>query len=169
MRNASSGCPLRRSARGKWTVRSIQPSLATARCSTYFVAYFERRPLVLRRPPGNPQPGQEIAIDFLTDLLEGTLAWLLIRPPPQNGSPVAEATAGEMIVRNFNDVFWLHRLPLGRPLRGPTAWTSGGFSREALDLPFGLELIGQVRLVLGLDTRRKSHVMKQAVIVVEPK
>src|SRR4051794_11578782 len=55
----------------------------------------------------------EPAIYLLINLLKGTLTWFLVRSPPQDRCAMAETPPGEMIIRNFDHVFRLHRLPFG--------------------------------------------------------
>src|SRR5712672_2969176 len=77
------------------------------------------------------------------DLLEGALAWRLIRPPAQETGSVAEPTAADMIITNFDDEFRSQRLPLSGALGAPPAGTSRRVAGEPrrLDKPF--ELPGQ--------------------------
>src|ERR1700742_4311455 len=72
-------------------------------------------------PGTHAKLGQKAAIDFLSHLLERTLARLFIRPPPQDRCSMAEAATRKMVVGHFYDVFRLHRLPLGRSLGRPAA------------------------------------------------
>ena len=112
----------------------------------------------------------EPAIYLLINLLKGTLTWFLLRSPPQDRCAMAETPPGEMIIRNFDYVFRLHRLPFGRSVCRPSARPSRRISRETPVIFYGFELLRQGRLILGLDARRKSHVMKQAVdIVLSPR
>src|ERR1700704_4309484 len=78
-----------------------------------------------------------------------------------------ETPAGEVIVGHFDHKFRLHRLPFRRPLCRPSARPARRISRKASILPCHLELISEGRLVLGLDARRKSHVVKQALSVIK--
>ena len=62
-----------------------------------------------------------------------------------------ETPASKMIVGHLDYVFRLHRLPIRRSFRRPSAWSAGRISRKASILPYSLELVGKGRLVLGLD------------------
>jgi hypothetical protein len=65
-----------------------------------------------------------------------------------------EAASGEVVIRHFNHIFRLDRLPFGRPFGGPSARSAWGISRKAYILPYRLELIGEGRLFVGFNARR---------------
>jgi hypothetical protein len=44
---------------------------------------------------------------------------------------VTETIAGDLVVPNFHDQFWLERLPFTRPLGAPTTWTARRLAGEA--------------------------------------
>ena len=101
------------------------------------------------------------------DLLEGALAWCLVRPPAQETGAVAEPTAADMIITNFDDELRSQRLLLSGALGAPPAGTSRRVAGEArrLDKPF--ELPGQRPAVEVVQCRGKPDVIELAFAVVE--
>jgi hypothetical protein len=71
-----------------------------------------------------------------------------------------ETSAGKVVVRHFNNILRIHRLPFQRPFCRPPPRTAWSISRETLVVSNGLELISQSWPILGLDSRRKSDVME---------
>jgi hypothetical protein len=98
-------------------------------------------------------------------LLKIALGWLFIGSPPQDGSAVSEPTARKMIVGDFDYVFRPHWVPLRRPFGRPSARTTWSISRKASILLYCLKLVGESRLVLAFDTRRKVKSRKQAIAI----
>ena len=78
-----------------------------------------------------------------------------------------KASAGEVIIRNFNNVFRLQGLPFRRTFCRPSARAAWGISRKTPISCYGLELIGKGRLILCFNRGRISHVVKQAVVIVQ--
>src|SRR4051812_28817522 len=65
------------------------------------------------------------------DLFQATLAWRFVRAPAQQTGAMAESSAREMIIADFDDEFGLKRLPFEGTFCAPAARGSWCATREA--------------------------------------
>src|SRR5699024_1860131 len=100
-------------------------------------------------------------------LLIGALLRVLVGPPANDRRAVAEASAGDLIVTNLDYELGLQRLPLRGAFCVPAARTTWGVAGEARRIDQLLEILGQLRPLLGGNRRRKADMIEPAFIVVE--
>ena len=102
------------------------------------------------------------------DLLEGAVAWRFVWSPAQETSAVAEPSAADVIVTNFDHQFGTQGLPLsgafGAPPAGPSRCVAGKSRRH--DQAF--ELAGQRLAVEIVKCSSEPDMIELAFIVVEP-
>src|SRR6478752_6265843 len=95
-------------------------------------------------PPGGSTFSRQqlLRVDsFLLQLIEGALAWRLVRPPAQDRGAVTKSLAAEMVVGDFDDQLRLERTPLRRAIGRPSARAARGIA--------GKSGFGDQRLKLG--------------------
>src|SRR6266513_6143637 len=64
-------------------------------------------------------------------LIHGALARLFVEPPTKKSRAVSKASAGEMVVSNFNDYFRNDWFPFAGATRAPAARSSGRVASES--------------------------------------
>ena len=80
---------------------------------------------------------------------------------------MAESAAADMIVANFDDQFWVHRLPFCGALGAPPAGASRRVAGEAGRHNEPFELLGQRVAVEVVQRRGKPDMVELAFAVVE--
>ena len=68
---------------------------------------------------------------YLVQLLERALSGRLVGPPSHELGTMAETVAGDVVIAHFDHELWAKRLPVGRTLCAPAAWSSWRIAGEA--------------------------------------
>src|SRR5262249_23299618 len=102
------------------------------------------------------------------DLIHRALLGRLVRAPAQQARAVAKTPAAEVIEGDFDHQLGGERLPFAGALGRPAARPARRVAGEAGRLDQALELLRQRVAFTRADAGRKSDVMQQSVVVIEP-
>ena len=100
------------------------------------------------------------------DLREETLTGLFVGSPSKKSGAVTKAAPGEMIILNLNHQLRCQRLPFGRSLGAPTAWSTGFVSGESRRLNQRLKLCCQFFLLRFVEARGEATVVQESLLIV---
>src|SRR5687767_4046820 len=104
---------------------------------------------------------------FSRHLRKPALRRILVGTPSQESSAMAEASVREVVVLYLDHQLRCERLPLGRSLCAPPAWTAGSLASEARFFSQLLQLRRELLPECSVEAGGESDVMQQTCIVVE--
>src|SRR6476661_3949544 len=104
---------------------------------------------------------------FLLELRDRALPRRLVRAPAQERRPVAEPSAGEVVVLHLDHQLRREGLPFARSLGAPSRRSTRRLAGETRGLHQLLELRGERLLLPGGNVRGEADMVQQSALVVE--
>src|SRR6266849_4879768 len=103
----------------------------------------------------------------MRDLIHRALLWRLVGTPAQYFRPVPKATAGEMIVSNFDNDFWVDWFPFAAAFRAPATRSAGCIAGKTRRFAQSFEFSRQLPAIARFEGRGETDMMKQTIASVE--